>query len=166
MKGKIYLAGPFFNEEQVSTQAILEGMCNELGWPAFSPRLECFCPPNATKEQQDATFNMNVEHVKKAPLVIARIDDFDTGTIWEMGLAFAYGTPVVAYTTMPEGRGLNLMLARGCVGFLQGLGKVHEFLKGTPAGHKPLAKEYCTLMSTKGRVPNWAVATSWKKEIV
>lgn len=166
MKGKIYLAGPFFNEEQVSTQALLEGMCNEMGWPFFSPRLDCFCPPKATKAQQDLTFKMNVDHVKSAPLVLARIDDFDTGTMWEMGLAYAHGTPVVAYTTMPEGRGLNLMLARGCCGFLQGLGKVHEFLKGTPTRLPPSRHKELNLLSTKGRVPNWHVAKTWTKEII
>ena len=76
-------------------------------------------------------------------IILARIDDFDPGTIWEIG--FAYGrrlleaSPglavvhfphprVYAYTTVPT-RGLNLMLAQSVDGFLKGLPSVYKFLQ-------------------------------------
>ena len=110
MNNKIYLAGPFFNPEQISVQERLEQLCVRKGIPMFSPRLECLCPPDASSEQRASTFAMNVDHIVKAKFVFARIDDFDPGTMWELGYAFAFGIPSFAYTTVP-GRGLNLMLA-------------------------------------------------------
>lgn len=160
---KIYLAGPFFNEEQLMTQKIVEGICREHYWDFFSPRLECYCPPKASKEVQQRTFDMNVSHVKKAPLVIARIDDFDTGTIWEMGLAYAYKVPVIAYTTFPEGRGLNLMLARGCVGFVKGLDRLERFFRGTKTEKQ---NQVLKLKNSKDRYLNFDYVVTWNKEVI
>jgi nucleoside deoxyribosyltransferase len=107
---KIYLAGPFFNPEQIKVQAYIEGLCRRLELPFFSPRLECLCPPDATPAQRTKTFQMNVKHIENASFVLARIDDYDPGTIWELGCAFAFRVPAFAYTTV-SGRGLNLMLS-------------------------------------------------------
>lgn len=124
---KVYLAGPFFNEEQVSVASKLETLSEAAGLDFFSPRLRCCCPPDATFAQRAMSFSMNVEAIKQSDLVIARIDDFDPGTMWEIGFAYANGRPVFAYTTVP-GRGLNLMLAQSCKGFMCGFDELKSFV--------------------------------------
>lgn len=127
MTHKIYLAGPFFTEAQLATAEFVEGACNTAGVDAFSPRLKCCCPPNASTAQRKASFDMNTEAIKQCDLVLACIDDFDAGTMWEMGFAFALKKPVYAYTLVP-GRGLNLMLAQSCAGFINGIPQLIKFL--------------------------------------
>lgn len=144
---KIYLAGPFFNDEQLVVQAEIETYARQTGHVGFSPRLKCFCPPGASMEQRVEAFHMNCDGIMESDFILARIDDFDPGTVWEVG--YAYGlrvsdpesvTPfsslkprIYCYTTV-EGRGLNLMLAQSSDGFLQGLGAVEEFLKDMAEG--------------------------------
>lgn len=59
-------------------------------------------------------------------MVIARIDDWDPGTVWEMGFAFSYGKPTIAWSLVP-GRKLNLMLSESCEGFINGMGDMKRF---------------------------------------
>jgi nucleoside 2-deoxyribosyltransferase len=124
---KVYLAGPFFNSEQKRVMGEIESHCLKIGMSFFSPRLNCICPPDATEEVRCNVFRENCGGVYESLFVLARIDDFDPGTVWEMGLAYGVNIPVYAYTTV-KGRGLNLMLAQGCEGFLIGLESVKKFL--------------------------------------
>ena len=139
---KVYIAGPFFNPEQIDVTERIEAMLGRLGCNIFSPRVECFCPPTATVEQRVKSFQGNCNGIRSADIVLARIDDFDPGTIWELG--YGYGLrrafesnpnlgelaspKLYAYTTVPS-RGLNLMLAQSVDGFLQGLPSVWKFLQ-------------------------------------
>lgn len=129
---RFYLAGPFFNPEQTSVMEKIEGFAMEIGLGCYSPRLENFCPPDAPEDSRIRAFANNVKQLGKFSndFILARIDDFDPGTIFEIGCAYGSyeGAPVYAFTTV-EGRGLNLMLAQSCVGFLQGLPSVYAFLR-------------------------------------
>jgi len=124
----VYLAAPFFNEEQRVVCTEVENLCGSQGRPILSPRNICLLPQPCTPAQQRATFATNLQCIKAAGVVLARIDDFDPGTIWEVGYAYAMGKAVVAFTTVPD-RGLNVMLAQSCVGIIQGMEKVHRFLR-------------------------------------
>lgn len=124
---KVYLAGPFFNEEQIQVATEVEKYAELAGLDYFSPRLRCCCPPDASYAQRAVSFDMNVKAIQQSDMVIARIDDFDAGTMWEMGLAYANKRPVYAYTTV-LGRGLNLMLAQSCKGFIRSLSQLQLFM--------------------------------------
>jgi nucleoside deoxyribosyltransferase len=136
---KLYTAGPFFNDEQVEVMEQIEACAGRCGYQIFSPRNECYCPPGASLEQRKLSFLMNCTGIMSSDFVLARIDDFDPGTIWEVGFAYGLragsdGLPlmerpkVYAFTTVPS-RGLNLMLAQSVDGFLKGLPSVYKFLK-------------------------------------
>jgi len=125
---KYYLASPFFTQEQRNVLEQLERHSEHHGIDFFSPRLECYCPPDAPEQQRSDTFNMNCEGIISSDFVLARIDDFDPGTVWEIGYAFAMEKFVYAFTTVP-GRGLNLMLSKSCKGFLKELPSVFRFLE-------------------------------------
>lgn len=130
LKHKVYLAGPFFTPEQKVVAELVESLSATAGLDYFSPRLRCMCPPNADTTQRSMTFNMNCEAIEKCDLVLACIDDFDAGTMWEIGYAFAHKRPVIAYSMVP-GRGLNLMLAQSCKGFINGEEQLSKFLGKT-----------------------------------
>jgi nucleoside deoxyribosyltransferase len=144
----VYLAAPFFNEEQRMVCTEVENLCGAQGRPLLSPRNICLLPQPCTPWQQRATFDTNLQCISQAGVVLARIDDFDPGTIWEVGYAYALGQPVVAFTTVPD-RGLNVMLAQSCVGIIQGMEKVHRFLRAEA-------------------MPgfDWSAVTVWQGEVV
>lgn len=145
---RFYLAGPFFNEEQKEVMGRIEEHCKKIGLEVYSPRLENFCPPNAPPETRKETFINNVRNLdrRECEFVLARIDDFDPGTMWEIGYSFAISQDVFAFTTV-AGRGLNLMLAQSCNGFLQGLPEVMKFLE-------------------ESQTYNFGRASSWEKSII
>lgn len=51
----------------------------------------------------------------------------DTGTVWEMGFAFAVKKPVILFTLADSIRSLNLMLTQSCVGVLPGYKALRQF---------------------------------------
>lgn len=128
----IYTAGPFFNPEQIQVQSRIEELCRKNSINFFSPRLECFCPPDATNEQRSETFRKNRDSIIAADMILARIDDYDPGTMWELGYAHAFGVPSFAYTTFPD-RGLNLMLAESGLKIVRGWTAIERFLAGDKA---------------------------------
>ena len=148
---RFYLAAPFFSNEQLGVVNHVEDMSDQLGHECFSPRTQTFCPPDATIEQRKASFEANVRGIINTDFVLARIDDFDPGTIWELGYAYrvaeekrdgaVHPLKIYAFTTVP-GRGLNLMLAQGVDGFIQGLDGVQRFLEGMQTGDDSEAKKW------------------------
>ena len=131
---KFYLAGPFFNSDQVRVLEAVENAAKRYSLEYFSPRLECYCPPGAPIEQRQKTFRMNCEGISKSDFILARIDDFDPGTMWELGYAYAIRKPLIYCYTTVEGRGLILMLAQSSDGFIQGLQSLETFLQDMAAG--------------------------------
>jgi len=116
----MYLAAGFFNESQAILCSFIERF--ETDWlPIYSPRNDGFVlMPEASDSEREEIFTGNVLAIEHCAFMLAVIDDFDTGVVWEMGYAFAFGTPVLAYSDVP-GRGLNVMLAGGCaLGFING----------------------------------------------
>ena len=145
---RIYLAGPFFNGEQVATQMRMEILCERYQWPFFSPRLECLVTKESSMEMRRQAFFMNVHSIRTCRLVLANVEGLDTGTIWEMGAAYAYNRKVVVYSPDPQ-RKLNLMLAQGADGFLAGWEAIGNFLR-------PVSENNF----------NWAVMEAkWTKEV-
>ena len=54
----------------------------------------------------------------------------DTGTVWEMGMAFALKKPVVMFTVRPPTDKLNIMLTESCVGIARGVERLAAYLRG------------------------------------
>lgn len=131
-KFKVYLAGPFFNVEQLKLVGELEDALveefvgSENGLDVFSPRLadnavamnemirNKVVPP---MDLRSKVFGDNVDNIDDSDLMVAIIDDHDSGTIWEIGYAFRAHVPVITFT----GRnfGSNLMLAQSTIGHLK-----------------------------------------------
>lgn len=115
---QVYIAGPFFNTEQ---REVIEGIEEELrnrGIAFFSPRL-CGVlgdvAPEDRAEESLAFYEKNLEMLKHCEIMIAVVDDFDPGTMFEWGYftkkknnLFDAHNKLVSFS--PRGYALNLML--------------------------------------------------------
>jgi nucleoside 2-deoxyribosyltransferase len=107
---KVYIAGPFFNPRQVATvemvEAALEQRAHCLTY--FSPMRMGILSPS--KQDAKRIFDGNIKALKECDSMIAIIDDRDTGTIWEMGYAYATGIDTITFTN--NDYGLNVMIGQ------------------------------------------------------
>ena len=96
----IYIAGPFFTDEEraflkIVIESVKETFPNE---ELFIP-MEHFIPNGenlSNNKWAEAVFKMNVEALNKCDHVVAAYLGLysDTGTAWEIGYAYAKGIPV------------------------------------------------------------------------
>ena len=96
----IYIAGPFFTDEErtflkIVIETVKETFPNE---ELFIP-MEHFIPNGenlSNNEWAEAVFKMDVEALNKCDRVVAAYLGLrsDTGTAWEIGYAYAKGIPV------------------------------------------------------------------------
>ena len=136
MAMRLYLAAPFFTPSQLDLVVRLEGIVNAIpDLVLYSPRVDGVLT-KMTQEERDAAalsiFEKNCEEIARADVVLAVIDDRDTGVIWEMGYAFAKGVPIVTYTDRDFG--LNVMLKGCAMAHARGVGEVFKVLKLMAAG--------------------------------
>lgn len=109
----IYIAGPFFNEHEVSVIKSIEDECESRGVEYFSPRLEGGVLKDMAQEERDKKFEeiyySNVNAIDSADCVLAVIDNFDPGTMFEIGYAIGKKKRIITMTAKEYG--LNVMLA-------------------------------------------------------
>ena len=108
---RVYIAGPFFNDEQVGVIARIEMLLEKMGVDYFSPRSEGVLK-KMSKEERAAkmgdVFKSNVRNMDWCTHCIAVTDGYDTGTVWEMGYLFATGKQIITFSN--EYKGINVML--------------------------------------------------------
>lgn len=124
----IYLAAPFFSDEQIARRDKLAKLLNE------NPSVEnVFLPgeheddPDAefgTTEWQLATFKLDVNQMNTNDVVVAildyeAVDTSDPGTIWECGYSYANNIPVLG-VQFSGSKKLNLMLSMSLTAFFNG----------------------------------------------
>lgn len=112
---KIYLASPFFNEEELADVTRAEKILMGRGFEVFSPRLhEVRTDKNAEPERWSReTFEMDRENIDLCDCVVMlyRGAYSDSGTAWECGYAYGTGTPIVAVHVGKDPKnGSNLMV--------------------------------------------------------
>ncbi len=79
----------------------------------FSPRSEGVLIKMSPEEKEirmKQIFKSNVRNIKDTDVIIAVIDNYDTGTVWEMG--FSYGVDVPIFTISNNDYGLNVMVGQ------------------------------------------------------
>ena len=124
MKRKMYLASGWFNKIQDAELTRLEQIMEaRSSWiDMASPRRIFICPPNATKEVQEATYQGNLKHIQDCDFLVSNTRDKDMGTIMECGYATALKKPIVYFCQGLNGV-FNLMLSRSgykvCTSFEQ-----------------------------------------------
>ena len=112
---KIYLASPFFNEEELKNVKKAEEILTSRGFDVFSPRLnEVRCEENiGSAAWSKETFMNDKRFIDWADVVVMLYYGgySDSGTAWECGYAFGTNTPVLV---VHLGEDSNLMIHEGC----------------------------------------------------
>ena len=108
---KIYIASPFFNEEQVERVEFIEKELEKNGKEYFSPRKDTYVKPDSTQEERNKAFNDNVDAIEDCSYIIVVTDGKDMGTIFEAGFAYAIDKPIIYFAETLGNNPFNLMLA-------------------------------------------------------
>lgn len=110
---KIYLAGPFFSQLELSWIEYVSEFLRNSGLEILSPSEENgFINPDMSLNDRKRIFHSDLELLQKADIVVALIDNNDPGTNFEIGYAFSKGKPVIGLKTS-KGQ-LNNMILFGC----------------------------------------------------
>ena len=105
----VYLASPFFNDEQTELRDRVKRVLEEKEFEVYSPGEENLYQPG---DDPLKIFNENIVQIEDSQLVVAITNGKDVGTIWECGFAFAKGVDIIyVWFDKPEGAKFNLMLA-------------------------------------------------------
>lgn len=113
-KGRVYLAGGWFSDEQMERLEWVRDELKRLGFDVFSPKDEALCPPDAKGDTRQMIFDGNLQGIKNASFVLAITNCKDMGTIFECGDAYANHVPIVYFAEGLNGP-FNLMLAQSGV---------------------------------------------------
>lgn len=145
----IYLAGPFFNREQHDHAVSMAEMVRKAGHVPIAPVEQGFEKVSSVEDAK-RIFTKNVQDLHHADIMLAQLDYLlpqgkelrivtkggvvsgplsipDSGTVWEMGMAYALGLRKVGYIVSDVPK-INVMLAQSCDGFLRGYAQISEFL--------------------------------------
>ena len=105
----VYVAGPFFNGEQVASMERLETVLESHGKTMFKPRFVSEIDEVGPRQ----CFLDDIRGIRDADMVIANLMDEDSGTMFEIGYAYAQGIPVYGYLEGLEATSrINLMIAQ------------------------------------------------------
>lgn len=136
---KVYLAGPFFNEQQIETIERLETWLCVKHVDFYSPRMEGTLIHISPENRQAAAkliYEKNILRLAWCTHVIAVIDDRDPGTHIEIGYALASNKRIITYSG--QGHGLNVMLQGAVAGHARNLIELGEHLFNDNK-HRPAA---------------------------
>jgi len=85
---KVYIASPFFNQTQLNMVDKIERTLDQYGVKYFSPRLEGVITKMTPEEKEKhikKIYQSNIQNMQTCNMMIAVIDDYDTGTVFELG---------------------------------------------------------------------------------
>jgi len=111
----IYIAGPFFNIEEMDIITGVEKILDDRGLEFYCPRLHDDLEHEyMSPEWSRATFELDRDAIDRCSLVLAVYHGnySDTGTAWECGYAYAKGLPVIVVHT---GDSSNLMIHESAI---------------------------------------------------
>jgi len=155
---RIYLSGPLFTQVQRGWNRMLAAALQEriAGAEVILPQDYKFGQSYNKRRDFPKIFHACVEGVRQADVVVAVLDgaDVDSGTAFEVGLAYERGIPVVGVRTdyrQGQDRGVNLAVSGACTAILREMsfgedmdqlvkdlaGKINAALKQASKGRKP-----------------------------
>lgn len=106
----IYIAGPFFNPEQVAIIEEIKRILDTGLLKYFSPKDECMYTPGKTTPEE--VLEVNIKALRTTDLTICVTDGKDPGTMFEAGWCYSQGIPIIYVWLGGEpGQKFNLVLA-------------------------------------------------------
>jgi nucleoside 2-deoxyribosyltransferase len=87
---RVYIASPFFNEEEVLRVKKMESFLENRGYTVYSPMRDgTMLSPTSSKDERLKVFNENVDNVFKCDLMVVIVATKDTGTSVELGMKYS-----------------------------------------------------------------------------
>ena len=107
---RIYLAGPWFTDEQFSILETTKNVLNCFGdIEYYSPKDDCLYTPGGEITPAQV-FAENLIEIDKSDAIVAITDGLDAGTMFECG--YAFGKTQICYLWIKnQGFKFNIMLA-------------------------------------------------------
>ncbi|MEY2195399.1 nucleoside 2-deoxyribosyltransferase [Neobacillus sp. BF23-41] len=121
----VYLAGPFFNSEQIALLEKLEIILLNKGLNVFSPRKYKSEFPFGSYQWQYQNFVADVNAIQYGDIIFAVYNDQDPGTMWEVGYAWSLKKPIIIFNT--KEKVLNLMIVQSLHAYLDSFDKVIQY---------------------------------------
>lgn len=131
IKHDVYIAAPFFNNDQITRVELVKALLENKKLKYFSPKDDSAVKDINNPENRKEVFKLNHTAIDSSKMVIAITDGKDPGTIWEAGYAYAKNIPViyVAFTLGKEGQ-FNLMLAESGVAACRTVEELKDAIDG------------------------------------
>jgi len=126
---KCYIASGWFTPTQQNDLDNIKYVLKQHNVEYFSPKDECECPPDAGQQHQNDVFLANHHAIYQCDFVVANTRDKDMGTLFEAGVAFEMGKPIIYYCEGLEGP-FNLMLAQSGVAVATNYHEICKHVKG------------------------------------
>ncbi|QHG88234.1 PfkB family carbohydrate kinase [Xanthomonas sp. NCPPB 1638] len=104
----VYLAGPFFNLQQLWLVEQARTALMEMGLKVFSPYHD------VGHGSAEDVVEKDLKAIRESALMLALVDGLDAGTIYEIGYARAIDRPVVVYSECESPEDLKMMEGSGC----------------------------------------------------
>jgi nucleoside 2-deoxyribosyltransferase len=138
---RIYLASPFFNDEENKHVDEVATLLRLEGHTVFNPKENQLEQHEfGTRAWRTDVYRNDINHIKWCDAIVAILKDNydDTGTAFEVGYAYAIGKPVYIYN--PSKNTLNLMITDSLHAYFETLPEIAEYDFET-APIKPYEKE-------------------------
>ncbi|HEY4390194.1 MAG TPA: nucleoside 2-deoxyribosyltransferase [Paenibacillus sp.] len=110
---RVYLASPFFNDQEIAVLEQVEKILADKGMNIFSPfRKSNENAEFGSRQWSIETFMTDIKYIKWSEIVVGIYHGnySDTGTAWEFGYAYATDKPVIL---VHVGENSNLMVHEG-----------------------------------------------------
>ena len=139
----VYVAGPLFDDGERWWVEQIEARVAAAGFDTFLPHRD---GPPKTADNVPDVFAADVAALRRCDLVVASLNGIgtDDGTAWELGFAYAVGTPTIGvYTDWRsrfEHQVVNLMLECGLQRLVRSLDELDAVLR-SPAEIAPVAQQ-------------------------
>jgi nucleoside 2-deoxyribosyltransferase len=126
LESRVYLACGWLTKDQRKSLQDAREVLTKLNIPNYAAYYDgIVLEKDSPLERRGKAFRMNLGELHYCQVMVAVIDDFNPGTMWEMG--HFYPKPIIAYTSVPN-RGLNVMLAESVHAFANGKKELTEIL--------------------------------------
>lgn len=132
---KVYLASPKFNEAQALVVESIEYILDELNYESYSPfRDSITLKPDASKKERSEVFRSNVQAIDSCDVMIAVVNERDTGTIFEIGYFYSLcvnkgiSTPPLIMYVSHDKANISVMLTESAAVLLVGEAQLRNYL--------------------------------------
>jgi nucleoside 2-deoxyribosyltransferase len=131
---RTYIAGPFFNEEQQDLLYEIETLLDQRGDKYFTPReYGVIVDDPMTPERIGRIFDMNIFMLTQCNRLLAITDNFDPGTMFEIGYFSRSSSNIITYSS--KGYGANVMIAEATKTHCQNMDELQHALNGHIINH-------------------------------